>query len=669
MASSRIKGITVEIGGDTIGLNKALASTEKEIKSVQGQLKEVERLLKLDPGNTQLLEQRQRLLAQAVQETKGKLDTLKEAEKQVQEQFAHGEVSQEQYDALQREIISTEQNLKKLETQAASSNVALNKISVTADRVATATGKAATATKGLSMAAGGLIIGMAGAAVQAGRSADDINTLAKQTGLSTAEIQKFAYASDIIDVSLDTLTGSMAKLVRNMSSAKNGSKNAMNAFKDLGVSIVDNSGTLRNHHDVFNEVISALGRMENETQRDAYAMQIFGKSAQDLNPLILGGADALDRLGQEAEKAGLILGQDALDAANEFNDSIDLLKATAKGTFASIGTEIAQLLIPFMQDLGGAIKGVLQWLKSLSSGQLKFIGIVLMVVASLSPLLKIISNLSTAISFLTKTVLPGLGSALSFLANNPIVLLVGAIVGLVALIATKGEEILSILGTVDAWIQTVFTRDWSESLGFIGHLLNGFFATVSGIWDGIKGVFEGIINFIRGVFTGDWSRAWEGIRGIFSGIWNGLVAIVKAPVNSIIGLINAVIGGLNWMIRGINSIHIDIPGWIPIVGGQSIGFNLGEIGYLAYLAKGGILQSGSAIVGEAGPELLTVMGGKAKVTPLTNGVGSGLSFGGGITVNIEQFVNQDTGTDIRKLTETIMVEMESAVQRKRLVFG
>ena len=112
-----------------------------------------------------------------------------------------------------------------------------------------------------------------------------------------------------------------------METAKKGTGDVASAFKKLGVSITDNKGALRNNQDVFNDVIKALGKIENETQRDAYAMQIFGKSAQDLNPLILGGADALEELGKEAEDAGLILSQDTLDAANEFNDSIDKLKA------------------------------------------------------------------------------------------------------------------------------------------------------------------------------------------------------------------------------------------------------------------------------------------------------------------------------------------------------
>lgn len=115
--ANRIKGITIEIGGDTTGLKKALSDVDKSIRDTQSQLKDVERLLKIDPGNTELLIQKQKLLTQAVADTKDRLETLREAEKQVQEQFKQGKISEEQYDALKREIVATEQAEKDLSGQ------------------------------------------------------------------------------------------------------------------------------------------------------------------------------------------------------------------------------------------------------------------------------------------------------------------------------------------------------------------------------------------------------------------------------------------------------------------------------------------------------------------------------------------------------------------------
>lgn len=135
--AGRIQGITVEIGGDTTKLQNALKGVNGQIKSTQQQLKDVNKLLKLDPGNTELLAQKHKLLGQAVSETKDKLATLKTAAEQTNTALAKGEISQAQYDALQREIIETEQDLKRLEEQANQSATAVQKIVATGEKLKT----------------------------------------------------------------------------------------------------------------------------------------------------------------------------------------------------------------------------------------------------------------------------------------------------------------------------------------------------------------------------------------------------------------------------------------------------------------------------------------------------------------------------------------------------
>lgn len=135
MAANRIKGITIEIGGDTTKLQTALKGVNTEIRNTQSQLKDVEKLLKLDPGNTELLSQKHKLLAQAVSETKEKLETLKTAAEQANTALANGEISQSQYDALQREIVEIEQELKRLEEQANQSATAMQKIAATGEQL------------------------------------------------------------------------------------------------------------------------------------------------------------------------------------------------------------------------------------------------------------------------------------------------------------------------------------------------------------------------------------------------------------------------------------------------------------------------------------------------------------------------------------------------------
>ncbi len=660
--STKIRGITIELGGDTTGLEKALQDVNKEISSTQKELKDVERLLKLDPTNTELLRQKQQLLGNQVAQTKDKLETLKQAEKQAQEQFKKGEISEKQYNALKREIVSTEQQLDELKKTATQSNAILSKISGEADKVAQSTDNLANKTKGVSLAAGGAVVGLAGMAVQAGVAADDLNTLAKQSGFSTEQIQKWQYASDRIDVSLEDIVSSAKKMKKNMDST---SKDVIEAWDKLGVSVKDSSGNFRDSDVVFEETVQALSKIENETERDILAMTLFGKSADSLAGIVDDGGKALKELGEEAENAGVILSQDALDSANEFNDSIDKLKAQATGTFAEIGNEAAQMFIPVMDDVGDIMQDILGWMRKLDEGQLKSIVTILLVVAALSPAISAFSKLSKTISFFSGTILPGLGSAMSFIAANPIVLLIAAIVGLVALFATKGDEIQGVLQKVDDFLQGVFAKDWTEIFGpVLGESLNMFFANLKNIWDSIKMIFDGIIDFIRGVFTGDWERAWSGIKKIFAGVFNGLISVAKIPINSIIGFLNGAINGINVLIKGINKIKFNVPDWVPLIGGKKFSFNIGTIGKIPYMAKGGVLSQGSAIVGEAGPELLTMQGNQAIVQPLTNQTSTTTHLGG-----ISMVVYGAPGQNVDELAEIISEKINDAVLRREAVYS
>lgn len=176
------------------------------------------------------------------------------------------------------------------------------------------------------------------------------------------------------------------------------------------------------------------------------------------------------------------------------------------------------------------------------------------------------------------------------------------------------DAIVAIFNNVDKFITGIFTNDWTKSFGIFGNVMNAFSANVINVWSGIKQTFDGVVNFIRGVFTGNWKQAWEGVVGIFKGVFSTLTAVIKAPLNGVIGLINSAISG-------INKISITIPKWVPGVGGKHFGANFSKI---PYLAKGGNVFKGSAIFGEVGPEMLTVSGGAARVTPLS-GSGSGSS--------------------------------------------
>ena len=379
--AGNIKGMTIEIGGNTAPLEQALKGVNKEISSTQKELTQVNKLLKLDPKNTELLKQKQQLLGQQISQTTTKLDALKQAQSKLDAEIKKGgNVNQEEYRKLQREIISAETSLKNLKNEAKNSNpqiIALKEaLKKTGEVAGNVLKKSLDFTvEGVKLMAGACttaITAVGGLAIKAGALADDLNTMATVTGLSTKQLQEFAYASDLIDVSTDTLAGSLKKLTSNMATAQKGSGDVYDTFKALGVEFKNADGTLRNSNDVFNDTIRALGKVKNETERDALAMKLFGKSATDLNPLIEGGIDTLEEMSKQANELGLILSQEALDGANAFNDQLDILKANGKGLFQVIGTEVASSLTPAMEKVNAVTMDVIKSLTTaMKEGGLK----------------------------------------------------------------------------------------------------------------------------------------------------------------------------------------------------------------------------------------------------------------------------------------------------------
>jgi len=212
--------------------------------------------------------------------------------------------------------------------------------------------------KGIGVAMGAALAAIGTAAVGAGKAlvdmsvnsaayADEILTASTVTGMSTDSLQAYKYAAELVDVSLDTLTGSMARNVRSMSSARKGTGEVADAYRRLGVSVIDMSGNLRDSETVYWETIDALGKVSNETERDALAMQIFGKSAQELNPLIAQGSAGIAELTEEAKRMGAVMSEDSLNALGKFDDSIQRLKAGGEAAKNMLGT----VLLPQLQIL------------------------------------------------------------------------------------------------------------------------------------------------------------------------------------------------------------------------------------------------------------------------------------------------------------------------------
>lgn len=722
-----IRGITIELNGDTSGLTKSLQSANKEIKSTKGQLQDVERLLKLDPNNVELLRQKSVLLGQAIEETGSKLDDLKKAEEAMKNQGV--DENSAQFMALKREIIATETEMNALIAEAGKTKSAFDQVATAANKVGTAAEKVAKKTAKLSAAGAAVAGGLLAVGANSIKSADELATMSKRTGISTNTLQKFAYAADMVDVSTEDMAGAFSKMKRQMGENPE-------AFTSLGVAVTDSEGNFRDLEAVFYDTLAALSQIPGETERDLAAMDVFGKGADTLATIIDDGGASLQELGTQAETMGLILSEDTIGKLTETGDTIDTLKATATATMAELGAKLIEELAPTLESIIEKVSEVINWISTLDGDTLNTIVTIGLVIAAISPL-------ATAISGIT-TLIGGVTAALQFLMANPIVLLIAAIVGLVALIATKGDEIQGVLQGVDSFMQNIFAKDWteqfgaigevvnlfmgifegiwngvmellngvidfirgvftgdwdrawqgiqeiidsvftvaegimnafdeflsgifekdwSESLGAMGDVLNGLFASISEIWEGVKKVFQGVISFVRAVFQGDWASAWEAVKNIFKGVFDALVGIAKAPLNLIIGVINGLIDGLNWLIDGFNKISFDVPDWVPIIGGKTFGFNLPHITKIAYLAKGGILSEGSAVVGENGPEILTMTGRGAMVQPLTNNT-TNRNYGG-VTLNIYGAAGQS----VEELADIIMDEIANATARQEAAFA
>lgn len=224
--------------------------------------------------------------------------------------------------------------------------------------------------------------------IESAAYADEILTQSVVTGLSAEALQEYQYAAELVDVSLDTLTSSQAKMIRSMDAARRGSKEQAEAFDKLGISVQNADGTLRDAQEVFGDVIDALGDISNETERDAIAMTIFGRSARDLNPLIKAGSDGLRELTQEAHDVGYVMGEEALDALGAVDDQLQRMNRSGE----ALKNHIAVGMAPAVENLMKKGTDLFVRLQEAAegSGILEVFGALLDVVSALEPLFDVL---------------------------------------------------------------------------------------------------------------------------------------------------------------------------------------------------------------------------------------------------------------------------------------
>ena len=483
---AKIAGITIELGADPSGIEKALKDVDKSLKETQSNLKDINKLLKFDGGNVTLLTQKQKELGNAIDKTKQRLSELKKAQSGVAKGSA-------EWEALQREIIATEQNLKKLEKQKRQfGNVTSQVLKAAGAKMQEYGHKVEEVGKKLSKISG-VAAGALGAIGKLGydvvQSADELATLSQQTGVSVEELQKWQYASELVDVSVSDMTGAMTKMKAKM---VDGNK----TFKSLGVSIRDADGNMRSASDVFYNSLFALSQIENETERDQLAMELFGKSADQLAGIIDDGGTALRMYGKEAEQMGVIMSEDTVDDLNQLNDVITKTKNNVKGSLAKAGATLATTFAPVLEKISDLIGQVTERIRALTPAQAETIVKVLGIIAVVGPVILTIGKLIT-----------GIGSIIS---------VIGTVVGVLG-----GPLTLAIAAVIAAGI--LLWKNWDKIKAFAIQLKDRVIAA----WEGLKtGVQTACENVKTAAIT-----AWEGLKEKVNSIVEGVRSKIQALID------------------------------------------------------------------------------------------------------------------------------------------
>lgn len=643
--AGNIKGITIEFRGDTTKLDKALRQVNNETKNIDKELRQVDKALKFNPTSVELWRQKQTLLTQKINETKDKLSLLKQ--QQAQMDASGVDKNSEEYRKLQREIIETESKLKTFEGQLKQvGNVNLRAMSEQFKDVGNKLTSAGQAMQGLSMAAAGVVASLGAISYKAGRNADDLNTLSKVYSINTTDLQKYSVAADLVDVSVEDIAKSHVKLEKSMYSAQNGSKSQAEAFAKLGVSVTNADGSLRSSDAVWQDTISALGKMTNETERDAIAQQLMGKSAANLNPLIEDQGETYKNLTDTLSKYDLdFVDQETLDKANQFNDSLDTMKAIGSVALSTVGAQLAGYLAPALEKVVGWIGQLAGWLSSLSPQVLTVIGVVAAVVAGIAPVLLILGKLAFAISSIM-SLMSTLGLSFGMLAG-PVGIAIAVIAALIA-------------------IGVLLYKNWDKIKAKAAEIKASLVAT----WNNIKTSITNAINTLKT----NLSNAWNTIKSTATSVWNSIKTAITKPITDARDKVKGIIDKIKgyFPLRLGKLLHFSLPK-ITIgsksksIMGKTISVPDFSISWASH-ARGGIFDRPTLLtdtngglhqVGEAGPEAILPL------KPLWDKLDA-LAGSGTTEININVYGAE--GQSAREIAEEVKQMLITESKRRRLAW-
>lgn len=435
---------------------------------------------------------------------------------------------------------------------------------------------------------GGAGIAVGGLTAMVGKLTDTtgaIKDASDRAGMSAEEFQKWTFAAEQSGMSMESLQSAMVKQQKNFSAAKTGNEAMAASYAQLGLDITK----IGSSSEAFDQVMAKLGDMQDETQRNALAADIFGKSYAELTPLLNEGSSGMDDLKKRAVDLGAVMSNDTVAAGEQLGDTLDQVKAVGAGLFNSI----ASSLMPVVQDFADLILDNMPMIQ----GMMASIGPALgdFLAQALPILMQLAQQLLPVIFQIIQQLLPVIVQLLPLFISI-VQAVLPPLVSLLNLILPPLTQLLTAIIPPLTAILRVLAQ-------IFGTVLTGAINALMPIINGLTTMLQGIIDFVVGVFTGNWQKAWDGVTKIFSGAWEALKSYAKAPLNFIIDMINKVFGSLG---------ELKIPDWVPLIGGKS--FSLPQIPRLAEGTPS--FKGGAAIVGEYEPELVELPRG-ARVTPFS----------------------------------------------------
>lgn len=493
------------------------------------------------------------------------------------------------------------------------------------------------------------------ATVQAASYADEMITMSKVTGISTDDLQAYSYAAELVDVSLETMTAALGRNTKSMANAQKGTAAYADAYAALGINVTDANGELRDSETVFWEAIQALGEIENETQRDAIAMQLFGKSARDLNPLIEAGAETMAQYVEEARAMGAVMSSEQLESLGEFDDAMQRLKSGAEAGRRALGL----ILLPQFKELAG--KGV-ELLSKFTNGLIAagsdwtkisevigdtVGGIAETVLAELPKMLELGSTIMQSLGGAIIGALPILAAAIgevlpelvgSFGAILPDLASVGieVIINLIDGISAALPELMAMLPDIIINIVKVLLEHLPELLNagmrLLEAVMGGIMAMTSTLWGYVRDVGSGIISTLKNALAPVVNVG----RSLVEGIWQGISSSYSWIKDKISGWVGNVVDFIKRLF-GIGSpskvMADEIGEWLPP--GIAQGFEQTMPGALEAMRA-----SLSGAVDELKENLTFSAGG------LTGALSaSGMGSAGGGDVNFTQIINSPKALD------------------------